>query len=224
MVGGFDNAVQLGKSDLEALGIKANAEMMALDLGAGFGMHAIPLAQEGCDVTAVDDSPELLKELKDRGAGLPIRVIEGDLLSAGSYVRGAPNVVLCMGDTLTHIQTKEEIAGLFGDVSRLLAPGGLFAMTFRDYTSPATAESRFIPVRSDDQRIHTCFLEEGPTHMVVHDIVHERVGATWSMKVSSYQKLRLSPEWVLDALSSVGLRPTASAGPRGMVQIVARSP
>jgi hypothetical protein len=60
MVGGFDNAVQLGKSDLEALGIKANTEMIALDLGTGFGMHAIPLAraflmkcraswlQEGC--------------------------------------------------------------------------------------------------------------------------------------------------------------------------------
>jgi hypothetical protein len=42
------------------------------------------------------------------------------------------------------------------------------------------------------------------------------------MKVSSYAKLRLAPEWVLDALRSAGLSPTASAGPRGMVQIVAR--
>ena len=222
MAGGFDSALKLGKSDLDALGIKAGANMTALDLGAGFGMHAIPLAREGWAVTAVDESPELLKELQERGVGLPIQVIEGNLLSPGKYVSAAPHVVLCMGDTLTHIQTKEEIAGFFAEVSRILAPGGVFAMTFRDYTSPAIGERRFIPVRSDEKRIHTCFLEEGPTHIVVHDIVHERAGDTWSMKVSSYTKLRLSPEWALDALRSVGLSPTAGAGPRGMVQIVAR--
>ena len=60
--------------------------------------------------------------------------------------------------------------------------------------------------------------------MVVHDILHERVDDTWRMKVSSYPKLRLSPEWAVNALRSVGLSPTAGAGPRGMVQIVARGP
>jgi SAM-dependent methyltransferase len=222
MAGGFESAVALGKSDLDALGIKARTNMIALDLGAGFGMHAIPLARAGCAVTAIDDSCILLDELRARSAGLPIRVIEGDLLSVADYVSTAPDIVLCMGDTLTHIQTKEQIEGLFSDVSRVLAPGGLFAMTFRDYTAPASADTRFISVRSDENRIHTCFLEEGPTHMVVHDIVHERVGDSWRMKVSSYKKLRLSAQWVLDALRSVGLRPTAGAGPRGLVQITAR--
>ncbi len=222
MAGGFENAIALGKSDLDALGIKAAPNMIALDLGAGFGMHAIALARAGCAVTAVDDSSILLDELRARSAGLPIRVIEGDLLGVAEYVSAAPDIVLCMGDTLTHIQTKEEIERLFGEVSRVLAPDGLFGMTFRDYTAAATGERRFIPVRSDDHRIHTCFLEEGPTHMVVHDIVHERVGDSWRIKVSSYEKLRLSAQWVLDALRTVGLRATASAGPRGMVQIAAR--
>jgi SAM-dependent methyltransferase len=222
MAGGFDCAVRVGKADLDELGIEAGAGVSALDLGAGFGMHAIPLARGGCAVTAVDDSPVLLQELRDRGVGLPIRVIEGDLLNASSYVSAAPQIVLCMGDTLTHIQTKGEIARLFDEVSRILAPGGLFAMTFRDYTSAAVGERRFIPVRSDCNRIHTCFLEEASTHMMVHDIVHERVADTWRMKVSSYTKLRLAPEWVLEALRSVGLSATASAGLRGMVQIVAR--
>lgn len=222
MAGGFESAVALGKSDLDALGIKADAKMIALDLGAGFGMHAVPLARAGCAVTAVDDCSILLDVLRARSAGLPIRVIEGDLLSVANYVSAAPDIVLCMGDTLTHIQTKAQIERLFGDVARVLAPGGLFAMTFRDYTAAATGDMRFIPVRSDENRIHTCFLEEGPSHMVVHDILHERVGDSWRMKVSSYKKLRLSPQWVLDALRSVGLTPTAGAGPRRMVQIAAR--
>jgi SAM-dependent methyltransferase len=224
MAGGFDNAVALGESDLDALGIKATAKMVALDLGAGFGMHAIPLARQGCVVTAIDSSSLLLDELRARAAGLPIRAIEGDILQADGYVSAAPQMVLCMGDTLTHIQTEAEIAGLFEQVSRVLAPGGLFAMTFRDYTSPAIGDTRFIPVRSDDNRIHTCFLEAASTHMVVHDIVHERAGSAWQMKVSSYRKLRLAPEWVVSALRNVGFSPTLGPGPRGMVQITARAP
>jgi SAM-dependent methyltransferase len=223
MAGGFDDAVALGRSDLEALGIQAGPGTVAVDLGAGFGMHSIPLARQGCSVTAIDTSPVLLDEIRTRGAGLPIRVIEGDFLSVGDYVSAAPHIVLCMGDTLTHIQSEKEVTALFGEVSRALAPAGLFAMTFRDYTDPPSGDRRFIHVRSDHNRIHTCFLEEGATHMVVHDVVHEPEGSAWHMKVSSYKKLRLSPDWVLSALRSVGLRPTLGAGPRGMVQIVARS-
>jgi SAM-dependent methyltransferase len=223
MAGGFDNAVALGKLDLDALGVKTVANTSVLDLGAGFGMHSIPLARAGCVVTAVDSSSVLLCELRSRGAGLPIQVVEGDLLNAGQYVNLAPQIVLCMGDTLTHIQSEEEVGHLFREVSRILAPGGLFGLTFRDYTSPASGDRRFIPVRSDDSRIHTCFLEEGSTHMIVHDLIYERAGGAWLMKVSSYKKLRLWPEWTLGALRSVGLSPTISAGPRGMVQVVARS-
>jgi SAM-dependent methyltransferase len=222
MAGGFDHAVTIGNSDLEALGITAGINKVAMDLGAGFGMHAIPLARQGYAVTAVDESAILLEELRTGGAGLPIRVIEGDILKFREYITARPDVVLCMGDTLTHIQSHEEVEQLFADVSRALGPQGLFAMTFRDYTSPATGDRRFIPVRSDDSRIHTCFLEEEPTHMVVHDIVHEREGGVWTMKVSSYRKLRIGPDWALSILRKVGLKPAMSAGPRRMVQIVAR--
>jgi len=57
--------------------------------------------------------------------------------------------------------------------------------------------------------------------MLVHDIVHERDGATWRMKVSSYPKLRLAPVAVAETLRNAGLEPTVAAGARGMVRITA---
>src|SRR5580698_7259496 len=117
MAGGFDNAVAAGKSDLEALGVKMGADMGAMDLGAGFGMHAIPLARAGCAVTAVDESAILLGELRTRAAGLPIRVIEGDILKFHHHLTTPPDLVLCMGDTLTHIQSEREVEELFAEVS-----------------------------------------------------------------------------------------------------------
>jgi hypothetical protein len=95
--------------------------------------------------------------------------------------------------------------------------------TFRDYSSPAKAERRFIPVRSDADRILTCFLEESRDHMDVHDIVHERDGAQWHLKVSSYRKLRLAPTEVARALRAHGLVTELVPGPRGMVRLVAKS-
>jgi SAM-dependent methyltransferase len=223
MAGGFEPAVLAGRSDLAALGLTTELQGPALDLGAGFGMHAVPLAQAGCEVTAVDSSAILLQELVRRSAGLPIRAVECDLLKFHGHVTAPQSLVLCMGDTLTHLQSEDEVRHLFAEVAKTLAPGGAFAMTYRNYLSPPAGTNRFIPVRSDDSRIHTCFLEEGSTHMDVHDVIHERSGGTWRMQVSSYRKLRLSPEWVMAALRDAGLEPAMSQGPRGMIQVVARA-
>lgn len=223
MAGGFERAAEMGRSDIQALGVPVAAGTKVLDLGAGFGMHAVPLAQAGCAVTAVDSSALLLQELARHSQGLSINIVEGDLLDCRRHVEAPQPLVLCMGDTLTHIQSHADVAHLFDEVSRTLAPDGVFALTFRNYMTPASGVGRFILVRSDDTRIHTCFLEEGPTHMEVHDVLHERIGDTWRMEVSSYKKLRLDPEWVLGALRKAGLTPQATPGPRGMVQVVARA-
>lgn len=222
MAGGFERAIETGRADLETLGAPFRAGTAALDLGAGFGMHAVPLAQAGCSVTAVDSSALLLQELSLHSKGLSIALVEGDLLDFRRHVRAPQSLVLCMGDTLTHIQSHDEVTHLIKEVSASLAPDGVFALTFRNYSTPASGVGRFILVRSDDTRIHTCFLEEGRTHMEVNDIIHERQGDAWRMEVSSYKKLRLDPEWVLDALRKAGLTPQATPGPRGMVQVVAR--
>jgi hypothetical protein len=57
-------------------------------------------------------------------------------------------------------------------------------------TSTGHGEPAIIPVRSDERRILTCFLEYEEDTVVVHDILHERSGDIWDTRVSSYRKLR----------------------------------
>jgi hypothetical protein len=102
-----------------------------------------------------------------------------------------------------------------------LAPGGRFVATFRDYTTLPTGNTRFIPVRSDANRIHTCFLEEQSDRVLVHDMLYEKQGDRWSMQVSNYSKLRLSPAAACRTFQSVGLTASVVAGPRGMVRLTA---
>jgi SAM-dependent methyltransferase len=221
MAGGMESALAAGAQDVAQL---VPGRGLALDLGAGFGMHAIPLARGGYEVVALDTSAELLDALREHGEGLLIRAIEADLADFRRYVARPASLIVCMGDTLTHLESPAAVEQLCRDVAASLAPKGRFVATFRDYTRPATGEGRFIPVRSDANRIHTCFLEDEGERMRVHDIVHERDGATWRMRVSSYPKLKLAPELVADALRGVGLAAGVAQGPRGMVRITAVQP
>src|SRR5688500_8651286 len=160
MSGGFERGIALGRADLESLNIDLSRCRTAIDLGAGFGMHTIPLAQGGCSVTAIDTSALLLHELHSRSAGLLIRIVTADVLDVEAHVPEAVPLVLGMGDTITHLHTFDDVDRLFQAVSRRLAPQGHFVLTFRDYTRPAQGAARFIPVHSDAGRVLTCFLEE----------------------------------------------------------------
>jgi hypothetical protein len=130
-------------------------------------------------------------------------------------------VILCMGDTLTHLPDVSAVNALFALVAQSLRPGGRFVASFRDYSVALHATERFIPVRSDAERILTCFLEYSAERVTVHDVLHERSGASWRLRVSAYQKLRLSPAWVVEALGGLGLAVRLEPGLGGMVRVVA---
>jgi 2-polyprenyl-3-methyl-5-hydroxy-6-metoxy-1,4-benzoquinol methylase len=147
MAGGAEAALQAGSAEIEALNLPAARGTLVLDLGAGFGMHSIPLAHRGARVTAIDSSAELLRTLTQLRGNLPVRVVNDDLLSFQSHIEEAPSAILCMGDTITHLPDFGAVEKLIERVSVELAPSGMFAVSFRDYSVPLTGEQRFIPVR-----------------------------------------------------------------------------
>jgi hypothetical protein len=220
MVGGSEAAFSLGKADLASV---VPSGQFAVDLGAGFGMHTVPLARAGWRVLAIDSSSTLLSQLSEFATGLPVTARCGELLGFAEHLATGerPDLILCMGDTLTHLETPAAIPELSRTVAEHLAPGGRFVATFRDYSRLPMGEARFIPVRADEHRILTCFLEEAGDYVQVHDLLHERANATWGTRVSSYRKLRLEPERVCQAFAAAGLKTSLGSAPRGMVKIVA---
>jgi SAM-dependent methyltransferase len=221
MAGGIHTAIEQGSADIAPFLAAPGERMVAIDLGAGFGMHAIPIARAGYAVTAIDTSLLLLTELETQAAGLRVRAVEDDLLNFQQYVTNQADLIVCMGDTLTHLSRQSEVDELLQKIARSLKPGGKFVVTFRDYTNPLSGQARFIPVRSDESRILTCYLEYEPEHVMVHDIVHERSEGSWQMRVSAYPKLRISPTNVEQSLRKHGLTTVLETAPRGMVRVVA---
>jgi 2-polyprenyl-3-methyl-5-hydroxy-6-metoxy-1,4-benzoquinol methylase len=219
--------------DLKAAAARSAAELAemslpehpgeALDLGAGIGLHAVALAQRGYAVTAIDGCQLLLDQLVERATGLAVKAVCGDLIRFRAEAPGPFDVILCLGDTLTHLPDVPAVERLLDGVAESLNAGGLFAATFRNYVTPELkGDERFILVRRDAERVLTCFLEYGEDRVTVHDLLTERQDRQWTQTVSSYPKLRLAPEWVAAQLEQRGLAARRETAPSGMVRIVGR--
>ena len=222
MAGGPEAALRAGTADIDALNLSIADGTSVVDLGAGFGMHAIPLARCGARVVAIDTSAELLRTLAQLAGGLPVEVVNDDLLAFERHVTARPSAILCMGDTIAHLPDTGAVERLVASASSALPPGGTFVLSFRDYSTALVGDRRFIPVRSDDTRILTCFLEYESEALRVHDILHERTPDGWHTRVSHYRKLRLSPAQLIASLEANGFDIGSTTGMRGMVCLVAQ--
>ncbi|HTV96279.1 MAG TPA: class I SAM-dependent methyltransferase [Steroidobacteraceae bacterium] len=221
MSGGLDAALARGEAEIETILPDLPRGSRAVDLGAGFGMHSIALARRGCPVLAIDTSSYLLEQLKGHAQALPITVVEDDLLGFQRHLDRGADVILCMGDTLTHLADRAAVLTLFTRAAESLRPGGAFITTLRDYSSALTGSARFIPVRSGADRILTCFLEYAADHVDIHDVLHERQGEVWQLRVSAYRKLRLHPQWLAASLKERGFCVRLEPGPGGMIRVIA---
>lgn len=206
----------------DRLGLDPGPAAVAVDLGAGHGAQSVALAERGFEVVAIDFCGPLLEELRHNARGLPVTPIEADLLDFARHVAPPVGTVVCMGDTLPHLPTTDDVERVVRQSAALLAGGGTFVVTFRDYVSRELQhEARFIPVRSDDERILTCFLEYSEDAVTVYDLLHERVDGGWRQNVSSYRKLRLSPAWLESVCAEAGLKTIERESSAGVVTFVA---
>lgn len=195
----------------------------AIDLGAGSGFQTVPLARAGFSVLAVDSSSKLLQELKRASADLDVRAVEADLLEFSHYCDTAPELIVCMGDTLTHLEYFADVAGLIDKAAGHLAARGKLILSFRDYVfSELQRGGHFIPVRSDADRIFTCFLQYEAETVRVHDMLYQRRDDEWEFNVSSYRKLRLNPHWIKEKLGRAGLQIVFEEQSSGMIYLIAQ--
>jgi SAM-dependent methyltransferase len=197
----------------------------AVDLGSGPGFQSIALAELGYSpVIAVDSSRELLGELQVRKGSYEIATREADVTTLDwAALPESASVIVCMGDTLTHLPSKDSVQKLFTDVFQKLAAGGVFVLTYRDLSGELAGTDRFLPVQADDTRIMTCFLEYNSSDAVtVHDLIYVRGERGWKLNKSSYEKLRLGSSWVADSLRKAGFTVTQEGSAGRLLMAVAQ--
>lgn len=200
----------------------------ALDLGCGSGFQTIPLLELGYDVTAIDMSDELLQELEGHRASRAasssssLTVLQGDISALPSLLPspqalGSFELAVCMGDTLTHLQSMAQVRTVVADAASFLKPGGVLVLHFRDLTYHLEGTDRFLPCQTDENNIFTCVLEyedgdkreeqKEDRFVLINDLLYSRPDSSsaWTFKKSQFKKLEVPPEKVLEMMQAEGM-------------------
>jgi cyclopropane fatty-acyl-phospholipid synthase-like methyltransferase len=94
-----------------------------LDLMCGYGRHAISLAQNGIEVTAVDNLKEYIDEIRSivNDEGLSVKAVKADIIT---YIfNDTFDLAICMGNSIGFF-SRDEIIKLLSSVSRSLKKNG----------------------------------------------------------------------------------------------------
>ncbi len=205
MTGDFQTKCVEFKHILHTHFISPTANKIAIDLGAGHGIQSIPLAQLGYKVIAIDFNQQLLDELKINAQQLDITIVNNDIKNIKHFGYN-PELVVCCGDTLSHLNSKIEVNEFIANIVEALLPNGKIIFSFRDYSNKLEDIERFIPVKSDETKILTCVLDYEDDYVNVTDLLYEKDDGKWNTKVSSYRKVRLLKSDVIKQLEKHGMR------------------
>lgn len=110
-----------------------------LELGAGSGRLAIPLAGAGLQVWAVDASAAMVERLRAKPGGDRVHTVVDDMAELAAPGLGGPfDVVLCAFNTLFNLTDAAAQARCIARVAEVMAPGG--RLVVEAFVPPAGGE------------------------------------------------------------------------------------
>lgn len=161
----WDAAVERQARAVDALltGLAGPGRKRILDAACGIGTQAIGLALLGHEVRGTDLSGAAVMRARREAArlGAKLKISVADMRSLSGYVAGPFDVVCALDNALPHLMSDEELATALRESAAVLAPGGWFVASIRDYDRLLAERPRTTPLR---------LIEEAGGYMVLFQV------------------------------------------------------
>ncbi|MDA1180629.1 MAG: class I SAM-dependent methyltransferase [Planctomycetota bacterium] len=111
-----------------------------LDIGAGNGRNAIPLAQRRHPVDAIEMTPRFVEQLQGaaKGGSLPLRVMEGDFFAPATLLPEHYYQMIVLAEVVSDFRGWDQLRQLLVRANQCLRAGGL--LVFNVFLSDANYE------------------------------------------------------------------------------------
>lgn len=126
-----------------------------LDLAAGTGTQAIQLAKKGYDVTAIDSSEQMISIMKEKvlEEQVSLQCIRLDMEKIQELTISAYDSIICIGNSIVHLNSVEEIRQMVTDIFKLLESDGTFIVQIVNYDRILEQNIKELPLIKRDEGI-----------------------------------------------------------------------
>ncbi|HET7206515.1 MAG TPA: class I SAM-dependent methyltransferase [Terriglobales bacterium] len=106
-----------------------------LDCACGIGTQSLGLAMNGFDVTGCDISSGAVQRARSEASkrGLNVAFLVANMMRLSSIPQSSFDAVICIDNSLPHLETDEELSQAAQGAYGKLRPGGSFIGSIRDY-------------------------------------------------------------------------------------------
>lgn len=116
--------------------LRSSGARRVLDAACGTGMHAIALAGHGFSLCGTDISEPMIEQARKNALAENVEVVFETAGFSNLAVKftGEPfDAVLCLGNSLSHILTRDDLTAALADFTNCLRPGGLLLIQNRNF-------------------------------------------------------------------------------------------
>ncbi len=193
--------------------LQENSARTVLDAAAGTGMHAIALVQQGYQATGADISRGMVEQarLNALEAGAPVRfAIAGFGELAHTFGTACFDALLCLGNSLPHLLSRNDLDKTLTDFAATLKPGGMLLIQNRNFDAVVANHVRWMEPQAYSENgtewIFQRFYDFEPDGLLTFNmVILKRLGhGSWSQEVISSRLRPILKFELLLSLSEAG--------------------
>lgn len=209
------------ETQIQTLQNRINRRLDILDTACGTGMHAIRLAKAGHQVSAADLFPQMIAKSKQNASTSGVHVnFKTAGLGSMSEAFGVDqfDLLLCLGNSLPHLVTEQDLLKSLQDFAMVLRPGGMLFIQNRNFDAVMRAQQRWMEPQifkaEGEEWIFQRFYDFLPNGLIRFNIVtlKRKLDSDWKSSVNStILRPQLSAELILH-LGQVGFKEIQTFG------------
>ncbi|MDP6633773.1 MAG: class I SAM-dependent methyltransferase [Phycisphaerae bacterium] len=186
----------------------------AVDVACGTGLFAIELAGCGVKVVGSDVSPGMLNAAPANAAAAGIDSnlcswVEAPMQELRDRISDRPDAIVCMGNSIPHLLTDDDLRRTFEGFGAMLAGGGVLAIHLLNYTRVLAGAERIVGITRSESKEFVRFYDfDSDAGLIDFNILEIK----WADEGRCSYKLHTTPlrsylhGELIDALDAAGFR------------------
>lgn len=181
-----------------------------LDAACGTGQHVLALAQRGYEVAGADLSLGMIERARANAAtaGVPARFALAGFGELARTFGGPFDALLCLGNSLPHLLSREAVQEALADFAAVLRPGGLLVIQNRNYDRVWQERERFMPLEAhregEREWLFFRFMDFHEATLTFNVVTLERRGEAWTYRVGATELRPIFQRELAEQLAAAG--------------------